>query len=111
MRPRLNRETEDLLHKQAIIEGRSDSNMCRVAILRGLRGKLADVAEAMPAAKAGENLDRVVLELPKGVHQQIKFLAKIEDRSARNLMRQLLVRGIRTWPANAAPAARGFADA
>jgi hypothetical protein len=59
----------------------------------------------MPAAQPGETLDRVVLELPKGVHQQIKFLAKIEDRSARNLMRQLLVRGIRTWqPAKAAPA-------
>jgi hypothetical protein len=109
MRPRLDQATQKLLHARALAEGRSDSNMLRVIILKEMREHVAN--SPVPEAGDSDGNDTVMLCLPKGLHKQAKYVARLEDRSTRNFLRQLIARGLKQWPLEAAAINTGRVEA
>lgn len=107
MRPRINSRAADAAHQLALRLNLSDQAMINLAVSKGLDALGAKVP-AEPVPISGEpgsvGTEHLNVYLPSQANAVIKQLARAENRSNRNMTREVIYHGLRAlkvWPPSA----------
>jgi hypothetical protein len=99
MRMRVAPALQPAVEQLALRENRSVANVIDRLLAAGLR--TTGFTAAVPVQPPDHCGCRMTMPLSANERSEIKRLAKLEGRSNRAMAHQLLIAGLRTWPAHA----------